>query len=30
VACKMMMTLPLTDDVEMQKALQGLIEAYFG
>jgi nitric oxide reductase NorQ protein len=30
VACRMMMTLPLTDDVEMQKALQGLIEAYFG
>jgi nitric oxide reductase NorQ protein len=30
VACKMMMTLPLTDNVEMQKALQGFIEAYFG
>jgi nitric oxide reductase NorQ protein len=29
-ACKMMMTLPLTDDAEMLKALQGFIEAYFG
>jgi nitric oxide reductase NorQ protein len=29
-ACKMMMTLPLTDDAEMLKALNGFIEAYFG